>query len=275
MSGGVGYAYEYAGDAIERMTMDERMTICNMSIEGGARVGYVNPDRTTFDYLKGRPFAPSGEAFERAVAWWTSIASDRDAAYDDDVEIEADELTPMVTWGVNPGQSIGVSGRVPSGREPGADADAVADALGYMGLAAGAADRGDEGGRRVHRLVHELAAVGLARGGARRQGAPRRAAREGARRPGSVAVRVAAEREGLDEMFRAAGFEWRGAGCSMCLGMNPDKLEGDQVCASSSNRNFKGRQGSPDGPDAAHEPGDGGGRGDRRRGHRRAGDCER
>ena len=116
VAGGVGYAYEYAGDTIERMSMDERMTICNMSIEGGARVGYVNPDETTFAYLKGRQFAPQGEAFDRAVAWWKSIASDKDAVYDDEVEIRAEDLTPVVTWGVNPGQSIAVNGVVQIGR---------------------------------------------------------------------------------------------------------------------------------------------------------------
>jgi len=247
IGGGTGHVFEYTGPAIRALTVEERMTICNMSIEGGARVGYVNPDRTTFDYLKGRAFAPSGEAFDRAVAWWTSIASDPDAAYDDDVEIKAEELTPVVTWGVNPGQSIGVSGRVPSGREPGADADAVADALGYMGL---------EPGQPIAGMKVDVAFIGSCTNS--RLSDLREAARvvkghhiaphvKGLVVPGSVAVRVAAEREGLDEIFRAAGFEWRGAGCSMCLGMNPDRLEGDQVCASSSNRNFKGRQGSPTG----------------------------
>src|SRR5919108_4567125 len=129
VSGGVGYAYEYAGDAIERMTMDERMTICNMSIEGGARVGYVNPDQTTFEYLKGRPFAPAGDAFERATTWWRSMASDRDASFDDDVEMRAEELTPVVTWGVNPGQSIGIDERVPSPDAAGSERQAVTDAL--------------------------------------------------------------------------------------------------------------------------------------------------
>jgi 3-isopropylmalate/(R)-2-methylmalate dehydratase large subunit len=247
VSGGVGYAYEYAGDAIERMTMDERMTVCNMSIEGGARVGYVNPDQTTFDYLKGRAFAPAGDAFDRAVAWWKSITSDRDAVYDDDVEIKAEELTPVVTWGVNPGQSISVTGRVPSGREPGVDADAVADALGYMGLAPGQPIAGMKvdvafiGSCTNSRLSDLREAARVVKG---HHIAPHVKALVV---PGSVSVRKAAEQEGLDEIFRAAGFEWRGAGCSMCLGMNPDRLEGDQVCASSSNRNFKGRQGSPTG----------------------------
>jgi 3-isopropylmalate/(R)-2-methylmalate dehydratase large subunit len=247
VSGGVGYAYEYAGDAIERMTMDERMTICNMSIEGGARVGYVNPDQVTFDYLRGRPFAPAGEAFDRAVAWWRSIASDPDAVYDDDVEIAAEEIRPVVTWGVNPGQSIAVDGRVPRPGDPGVDADAVTDALGYMRL---------QPGQPIAGLKVDVAFIGSCTNS--RLSDLREAARvvkghhvaphvKALVVPGSATVRKAAEREGLDEIFRAAGFEWRGAGCSMCLGMNPDRLQGDQVCASSSNRNFKGRQGSPTG----------------------------
>ena len=247
VSGGVGYAYEYAGDTIERMTMDERMTICNMSIEGGARVGYVNPDRVTFDYLRGRPFAPQGAAFDRAVAWWTSIASDADAVYDDEVEIKAEDIRPVVTWGVNPGQSIAVDACVPSPRDPGVDADAVADALGYMGLQPGQPIAGMKvdvafiGSCTNSRLSDLREAARVVRG---HRVAPHVKALVV---PGSASVRKQAEQEGLDEVFRAAGFEWRGAGCSMCLGMNPDKLEGNQVCASSSNRNFKGRQGSPTG----------------------------
>ncbi|MBI4265652.1 MAG: 3-isopropylmalate dehydratase large subunit [Acidobacteria bacterium] len=247
VGGGVGYAYEYAGEAIERMSMDERMTICNMSIEGGARVGYVNPDRTTADYLEGRPFAPAGGAFDRARAWWTSMASDPDAAYDDDVEIRAEELTPVVTWGVNPGQSVGVDATIPSGREAGMDAAAVADALAYMQL---------QPGQPIAGLRVDVAFIGSCTNS--RLSDLREAARIVSGRrvaphvkalvvPGSVSVKRAAEREGLDQIFRAAGFEWRSAGCSMCLGMNPDKLEGSQVCATSSNRNFKGRQGSPTG----------------------------
>jgi 3-isopropylmalate/(R)-2-methylmalate dehydratase large subunit len=245
--GGVGYAYEYAGDTIERMSMEERMTICNMSIEGGARVGYVNPDETTFAYLKGRPFAPVGEDFDRATAWWRSIASDADAVYDDDVEIRAEELEPVVTWGVNPEQSIGIHGHVPSAADAGADAQAVGDALEYMGLAPG---------QTIEGVKVDVAFIGSCTNG--RLSDLREAARVVRGRhvaphvkalvvPGSVSVSRAAEREGLAETFRAAGFEWRGAGCSMCLGMNPDRLEGNQVCAASSNRNFKGRQGSPTG----------------------------
>ncbi|HET9362224.1 MAG TPA: 3-isopropylmalate dehydratase large subunit [Vicinamibacterales bacterium] len=245
--GGTGYAYEYAGDTVERMSMDERMTICNMSIEGGARVGYVNPDETTFAYMRGRPFAPQGDAFERARTWWTSMASDPDAAYDDEVEIRAAELTPVVTWGVNPGQSIGIDGSVPSPSEPGVEPQAVSDALKYMGLKPGQPIAGTKvdvafiGSCTNGRLSDLREAARVVRG---RRVAPRVKALVV---PGSVSISRAAEREGLDHIFREAGFEWRGAGCSMCLGMNPDKLEGNQVCASSSNRNFKGRQGSPTG----------------------------
>jgi 3-isopropylmalate/(R)-2-methylmalate dehydratase large subunit len=245
--GGTGYAYEYAGDTVERMSMDERMTICNMSIEGGARVGYVNPDETTFAYLKGRPFAPSGDAFERAKVWWASMASDVDAVYDDDIEVRAETLTPVVTWGVNPEQSIGIDGRVPSASDVGVDAKAVTDALAYMGLI---------GGQPIAGLKVDVAFIGSCTNA--RLSDLREAARivKGRRVaahvkalvvPGSVGVSRAAEAEGLAEIFREAGFEWRSAGCSMCLGMNPDKLEGNQVCAASSNRNFKGRQGSPTG----------------------------
>jgi 3-isopropylmalate/(R)-2-methylmalate dehydratase large subunit len=245
--GGTGYAYEYAGDTIERMSMDERMTICNMSIEGGARVGYVNPDETTFAYLSGRPFAPPPESFERAKRWWRSIASDADASYDDDVELRAEALTPVVTWGVNPGQSIAVDGRVPSAASAGPDAQAVTDALAYMQL---------QGGQPIAGLKVDVAFIGSCTNA--RLSDLREAARivKGRRVathvkalvvPGSAGVSRAAEAEGLAELFREAGFEWRSAGCSMCLGMNPDKLEGNQVCAASSNRNFKGRQGSPTG----------------------------
>jgi len=245
--GGTGYAYEYAGDAIERMSMDERMTICNMSIEGGARVGYVNPDETTFEYLKGRPFAPSGDAFERAKAWWLAMASDRDASFDDDVEMRAEELTPVVTWGVNPGQSIGIDERVPSPDSAGNEKQAITDALDYMGLRPGQPIAGMKvdvafiGSCTNSRLSDLREAARIVRG--HRVASHVKALVV----PGSVSVSRAAEQEGIAEIFRAAGFEWRGAGCSMCLGMNPDKLEGNQVCAASSNRNFKGRQGSPTG----------------------------
>jgi 3-isopropylmalate/(R)-2-methylmalate dehydratase large subunit len=246
--GGVGYAYEYAGDTIERMSMDERMTICNMSIEGGARVGYVNPDETTFKYLEGRQFAPQGDAFARACNWWRSLASDSDAAYDDDVEIRAEELSPVVTWGTNPAQAIGVNESIPSPDDAlGADRAGVSDALEYMGFHAGQRVAGTRidvafiGSCTNSRLSDLREAARVVRG---QHVAPHVTALVV---PGSAGVRAAAEREGLDQVFREAGFDWREAGCSMCLGMNPDKLSGREVCASSSNRNFKGRQGSPTG----------------------------
>jgi len=248
VKGGVGYAYEYGGPAVDRLSMDERMTICNMSIEGGARAGYVNPDETTFAYLRGRPFAPGGDAFDRAVAFWRTIASDPGATYDDVVTVDAAALEPMVTWGLHPGQSVGVRGCVPSpGDVPDDDRAAVQEALAFMGFDAGAPIAG---------TPIEVAFIGSCTNGrlsdlreAARVVAGRRLARSvtGLVVPRSRAVRDAAEREGLDEVFRAAGFEWREAGCSMCLGMNPDKLTGRQVSASSSNRNFRGRQGSPTG----------------------------
>ena len=245
--GGVGYAYEYAGAAVERMTMDERMTMCNMSIEGGARIGYVNPDETTFEYMAGRPFTPAGEAFDRAKAWWLSMASDPGAAYDDEVVIDGNQIEPRVTWGINPGQSVGVSERIPDPGAAGADADAVGEALEFMGLTAGAPIRGTRvdvafvGSCTNSRLSDLREAARVVRG---QRVSPRVKALVV---PGSKNVSRAAEAEGLHEVFREAGFEWRGAGCSMCLAMNPDRLQGREVCASSSNRNFKGRQGSPTG----------------------------
>jgi 3-isopropylmalate/(R)-2-methylmalate dehydratase large subunit len=248
VTGGVGFAYEYAGPVVDRMTMDERMTMCNMSIEGGARVGYVNPDATTMAYLEDRPFAPKGDAFTRAVEWWTSMASDANATYDDRVTLDGSRIEPMVTWGINPGQSVGVSGRIPKPGEvaPG-ERPGVEEALTFMGLDAGARIEGTRidvaflGSCTNARLSDLREAAGMLRG---QRVAPHVRAMVV---PGSQAVRRAAEREGLDEVFRAAGFDWRGAGCSMCLAMNPDRLHGREVCASSSNRNFKGRQGSPTG----------------------------
>ena len=245
--GGVGFAYEYGGAAVERMTMDERMTMCNMSIEGGARIGYVNPDETTFAYLADRPFAPAGGAFERAKDWWRSMASDADADYDDVVEIDGAAVEPRVTWGIHPGQSVGVSERVPDPASAADEAAAVGEALEFMGFTAGAPISGTRvdvafvGSCTNSRLSDLREAARVARG--------RRVARHVRALvvPGSKNVRRAAEAEGLHEVFREAGFEWRGAGCSMCLAMNPDRLHGREVCASSSNRNFKGRQGSPTG----------------------------
>ena len=248
VNGGVGYAYEYAGDTIARMSMDERMTICNMSIEGGARAGYVNPDEVTFDYLRGRKFAPQGDDFERASAWWRSMASDPGANYDDEVAIDAAEIRPTVTWGINPGQSVYVDERLP---EPagtkGAEQASISEALEFMGLHAGERIKGTRidvafvGSCTNARLSDLREAARVVRG---RHVAPHVRAMVV---PGSQTVRQAAEREGLDRVFIEAGFDWRGAGCSMCLAMNQDRLEGREICASSSNRNFKGRQGSPTG----------------------------
>ena len=245
--GGVGFAYEYGGAAVGRMTMDERMTMCNMSIEGGARIGYVNPDETTFAYLADRPFAPAGGAFERAKDWWRSMASDADADYDEVVEIDGAAVEPRVTWGIHPGQSVGVSERVPDPASAADEAAAVGEALEFMGFTAGAPISGTRvdvafvGSCTNSRLSDLREAARVARG--RRVAQHVRALVV----PGSKNVRRAAEAEGLHEVFREAGFEWRGAGCSMCLAMNPDRLHGREVCASSSNRNFKGRQGSPTG----------------------------
>jgi 3-isopropylmalate/(R)-2-methylmalate dehydratase large subunit len=239
VQGGVGYAYEYGGSTLDAMTIDERMTICNMSIEGGARVGYVNPDDTTFAFLRGRPFAPAGDAFDRAVAWWRQMASETNASYDDRVRFDAAAIEPTVTWGINPGQSVAIS-------EPIA-ADPRDEALAFMGFRPGARVQGTRidvafiGSCTNGRLSDLEEAARIVRG---HRVAPHVKALIV---PGSRAVRREAEARGLHEIFIDAGFEWRGAGCSMCLGMNPDRLEGNQISASSSNRNFKGRQGSPTG----------------------------
>jgi len=248
VKGGNGYAYEYGGEAIDRMTMDERMTICNMSIEGGARAGYVNPDQTTFEYIRGRRFAPAGDAFERATVWWTSMASDTGAAYDDRVVLDAANIEPTVTWGINPGQSVGVSSRLPRPSDVTPDErPSIEEAIEFMGWSAGQPIAGTKidvafvGSCTNGRLSDLREAARMVRG--RHVASHVRALVV----PGSQAVRIAAEREGLHEIFREAGFDWRAAGCSMCLAMNPDRLHGREICASSSNRNFKGRQGSPTG----------------------------
>ena len=246
--GGIGFAYEYAGDVFDAMSLEERMTVCNMSIEGGARVGYVNPDDTTFDYLRGRPYAPQGEAFDRAVAWWRSIASDAEAAYDDRVEIAGDELAPTLTWGINPGQALAVDQAIPRPNEvPEDDRAFVEEAITHMGFRAGepiagtAIDVAFVGSCTNSRISDLREAARVARTGQVASNVRALVV------PGSQQVAAQAEEEGLPEVFRAAGFEWREPGCSMCLAMNPDKLVGREISASSSNRNFKGRQGSPDG----------------------------
>ena len=248
VKGGVGYAYEFAGPAIEVLSMEERMTLCNMAIEGGARCGYVNPDQITFDYLNGRVHAPSGDDWDRAVTWWSSLASDADAVVDDEVVFDASAIAPTVTWGITPGQGLGIDESIPmpesleAGERPMAE-----EAYKYMDLQPGTPIAGVPvdvcfiGSCTNGRLSDLRAAAAVARG---------RQVADGIRAfvvPGSEQVAKAAEEEGLDQVFRAAGFEWREPGCSMCLAMNPDRLEGRQISASSSNRNFKGRQGSASG----------------------------
>lgn len=248
VNGGTGYAYEYAGTVFDRFTMEERMTVCNMSIEGGARAGYVNPDETTFAYLKGRPYSPTGVAWDRAVARWRGIASDADAHYDDIVHIRAEDIPPTVTWGINPGQGISIEENVPA-VETAAEADkaSIAEALEYMKLPPGAPIKGTKidvaflGSCTNGRYSDFVEVAKYLKG--RRVAAGIKAIAV----PGSQAVGAILKQKGIDQVFRDAGFEWRDAGCSMCLAMNPDKLIGDQLCASSSNRNFKGRQGSPTG----------------------------
>ena len=248
VKGGVGYAYEFAGPAIEVLSMEERMTLCNMAIEGGARCGYVNPDQVTFDYLNGRVHAPSGDDWDRAVAWWSSLASDADAVVDDEVVFDASAIAPTVTWGITPGQGLGIDESIPMPESLEVDERPMAEeAYRYMDLKPGTPIAGVPvdvcfiGSCTNGRLSDLRAAAAVARG---------RQVADGIRAfvvPGSEQVAKAAEAEGLDQVFRAAGFEWREPGCSMCLAMNPDRLEGRQISASSSNRNFKGRQGSASG----------------------------
>ncbi|MCR4368722.1 MAG: 3-isopropylmalate dehydratase large subunit, partial [archaeon] len=248
VNGGIGYAYEYAGETFDNMGMEERMSVCNMSIEGGARAGYVNPDQKTFDYLEGREFTPKGSEFESAVEWWKEIASDKNAKFDDVFKLDVSELAPMVTWGINPGQACEVTQNVPSPKELSVNESQTAqEALLHMGF---------EAGQPIEGIPIDVAFIGSCTNS--RISDLREAARIAKGRhvsksvkaivvPGSQQVKLAAEKEGLDKIFGAAGFEWRQAGCSMCLAMNPDKLVGRQMCASSSNRNFKGRQGSATG----------------------------
>jgi 3-isopropylmalate/(R)-2-methylmalate dehydratase large subunit len=248
VQGGVGFAYEYAGDVFDAMTMEERMTVCNMSIEGGARCGYVNPDATTVEYLRGRAFAPQGDAFDRAAAWWLRQASGSAAKFDDVVTMDGGRIEPTVTWGINPAQSVGVSEKLPTVASfPTEEQKGIREALDFMEFHEGQPIRGTKinvafiGSCTNGRISDLREAAKVVTG---RHVAP------GVRTlvvPGSQQVRAQAEKEGLDQIFRDAGFDWRGAGCSMCLAMNPDKLVGREICASSSNRNFKGRQGSPTG----------------------------
>ena len=248
VNGGLGYAYEYAGSTFDHFTQEERMTVCNMSIEGGARVGYVNPDQTTFDYLRGRPYAPAQADYDAAVTRWKSFASDPDAKYDDIVKYDAADIGPTVTWGINPGQAIFIDETIPTPEElPEKDRSTAEEAYAHMKLQPGQPIKGTKVdvaflGSCTNARISDLQEVAKYL-----QGKKIKAGVKGIVVPGSQGVAAIAESMGLADIFRNAGFEWRGAGCSMCLGMNPDKLVGDQLCASSSNRNFKGRQGSPTG----------------------------
>ncbi|MFB9733219.1 3-isopropylmalate dehydratase large subunit [Ornithinimicrobium kibberense] len=244
--GGQGYVLEYRGSAIESLSMEGRMTICNMSIEAGARAGMVAPDEKTFAYVKGRPHAPSGADWDAAVAAWRELRTDDDAVFDAEVFLDAAQLSPYVTWGTNPAQSVQLGEAVPDPESFGEDAakETARRALDYMGLAAGTPMRevGVDAvflGSCTNGRIEDLrVAAEVLRG---------RHVADGVRLlvvPGSHAVRQQAEEEGLDEVFTAAGGEWRLAGCSMCLGMNPDQLAPEERCASTSNRNFEGRQGA-------------------------------
>jgi 3-isopropylmalate/(R)-2-methylmalate dehydratase large subunit len=244
-AGATGYVIEYTGPAIRALSMEGRMTVCNMSIEAGARAGMIGPDETTFAYLMGRPHAPRGRAWSNAVDRWSALLSDHDAKYDRVVTIDAAAIAPQVTWGTSPGMVTGVTGRVPdpaSFADP-ADQQACARALEYMGLAAGTTleglpvDRVFIGSCTNARIDDLREAARIVRG--HKVAAHVRAMVV----PGSMPVKAQAEREGLDRIFLEAGFEWRNAGCSMCLGMNPDILAAGERCASTSNRNFEGRQG--------------------------------
>jgi 3-isopropylmalate/(R)-2-methylmalate dehydratase large subunit len=243
--GGQGYIVEYRGQAIEELSMEARMTICNMSIEWGAKAGLIAPDQVTFDYIHGRPEAPTGEDWDAAVEHWKTLLTDDDAVFDEEIVLDASQMTPFVTWGTNPGQGVQLSDDVPDPADFEDEGDKVAaqKALEYMGLEAGTPMRQVKvdtvfvGSCTNGRIEDLRAAAAVIKG--RHVATDTRLLVV----PGSVRVRLQAESEGLDVVFKEAGGEWRGAGCSMCLGMNPDQLEPGERSASTSNRNFEGRQG--------------------------------
>jgi len=245
VGGGTGYVIEYRGEAIEALSMEGRMTICNMSIEAGARAGLIAPDEKTFQYLKGRPQAPAGADWEAAVAYWATLPSDPDAEFDAEIDIDAAALEPHVSWGTNPAQTLPISGAVPHPEDfaDPLDKDSTARALHYMDLVAGTPiteieiDRVFLGSCTNGRIEDLRAAAAVIKGRRVKDGVNAMVV------PGSGLVKLQAETEGLDQVFQEAGFEWRDAGCSMCLGMNPDTLLPGERCASTSNRNFEGRQG--------------------------------
>jgi 3-isopropylmalate/(R)-2-methylmalate dehydratase large subunit len=245
VSGGIGHVIEYRGDTIQGLSIEGRLTVCNMSIEGGARAGMVAPDDKTFAYLEGRPFAPKGAEWEKALESWRSLPTDAGAAFDKVVTLQAEEIEPCVTWGTTPAQSLPVTGRIPDpeAMEDAATKELAIRSLAYMDLKAGTAiediplDRIFIGSCTNSRIEDLRAAAAVVQG--------KRVWRTltAIVVPGSGLVKAQAEQEGLDKIFTAAGFEWRDAGCSMCLGMNPDFLLPGERCASTSNRNFEGRQG--------------------------------
>ncbi len=249
VKGGIGYVYEYAGDVFDNMSMEGRMTVCNMSIEGGARAGYVNPDDTTFDYLQGREFCPAGADWDKAVEGWRNLASEADAEYDDVVVYDGAQIEPMVTWGITPGQSVGVAQNLPMPAE-------IQDAGERAGAELAFQHMQLQPGQPIAGTPIDVAYIGSCTNGRIEDLRAAAAVLRGKKVadsvfafvvPGSIQVAKQATKEGLNKVFIDAGFEWRAAGCSMCLAMNPDKLQGDQISASSSNRNFIGRQGSATG----------------------------
>ena len=244
-AGGTGYVIEYTGDAIRNLSMEGRMTVCNMSIDAGARAGLISPDETTFDYLKGRPLSPSGNDFDKAVEYWKSLATDEGANYDETIEIDASEIIPQITWGTSPEDVVSIDGKVPDPEnEKNPDKKkSIERALDYMGLEANIPvnqiniDKVFIGSCTNGRIEDLRAVSKIAKG---------RKVAEGVHAmivPGSGLVKEQAEKEGLDKIFIEAGFDWRDPGCSMCLAMNADKLQPQERCASTSNRNFEGRQG--------------------------------
>ena len=244
-AGGTGYALEYAGEAIRDLSMEGRMTICNMSVEGGAKAGFMAPDQKVFDYLKGRPMAPKGEAWDQAMRYWETLQSEDGAHFDREIRLDAAKLPPIVTWGTSPEQVASIAGRVPVPSEIADEKKRIAAerSLGYMGL---------KGGEKITDIKLDRVFIGSCTNGriedlrevARvAEGKKVNAAVSAMIVPGSGLVKEQAEAEGLDKIFKAAGFDWREPGCSMCLAMNPDKLKPGERCASTSNRNFEGRQG--------------------------------